>query len=198
MCGLIAMLLVILGGFLGVTAVENQPLFAQRTGEVTPTPISTCAAPTSDQDLSDMLALVGTTFEPEIWTRQTSGDSTRTTVTWTALSLGATASLTYLHSDCGVTQGQLDDYFDADSFETMFSNYLSYKQTAMCHRDDPSLNLYQFDALFSGYDYHALLWGEQVSPTRIAGFMLIFPSEDRATQADYAKHLFPHLTTCTP
>ena len=198
MCGLIALVLLVFGGFFGFTVAENQMLSvpAMAHALLAPTQGSACASSPSGQDIDNMLAFVGDSFEPEIWMRQISSDSTRTSGVWTARSLGASASLAYLHYDCGVTQEQIDQYFGAENFKIMFSHYSSYKQTAECQA--AGLKLDEFDTVFSGFNYHALLWGEQVSPTRIIGLVLVFPSSQQAKQADYARHLFPDLSTCAP
>ena len=204
MCSIIALLLLVVGGFFGYSMAGSQqtisePQIMEVTAEVAPVPTQaiSCATQAVSQDLSEMLALVDTKiFEPSLWAMQNDVGDGRTTITWRADKLGAVAYLEYLHWDCGVSSAQIDQYFSPQSFEAIWSNYTSYAQTAFCQHND--LRLFEFDATFNGNDYKIRYWVEPVTPTRVADFALTFPADQQAKMAQYAGHLFPDLPSCDP
>jgi len=200
MGGLIAILLLLLSGFLGVSMTENQALSAQASIDVTPVATAetnSCAAPTSHDDVHDALAVAGDNFPSTLWTVSTTDDvyPFETTVTWLSNRLGAVAFLEYLHYDCGVTQQDIDQWVMPERFKTVFANFSSYEQTTHCQKND--IQLFEFSVVTTyGSNDHALYWVKQVSPTRVAAFNLILPDSYHAKQAVYAQKLFPELPTC--
>ncbi len=201
MCSIIAFLLIVFAGFFGYAAfdlpVQDAPPVTSSVVVVpsieAPAPIS-CASPSADHDIAAALALAGDTFAASTWVEQVSSDSAKTTVTWTASSLGAVAYLEYLHYDCGYTQQQIDDYYSPASWATIFANYDSYEKVDECSYDN--LRLYEFDASLNGSDYAVRYWVKPATDTRVAGLMLVIPVDQAATVAQYAGELFPKLPTC--
>ncbi len=201
MCALIALAFFIFAGFFGVRLEQSQLgelpqlLTVEPTSvAIVPTQAISCAAPSTDQDINDMLALVGDTFASKYWTQTIDSASSQRTVTWVNNSLNGLAYLDYLQFDCGVTQAQIESYYSPQGFATIFSNYQSYTQTAQCEAN--GINLHEFDVTAHNLDYHADYWVRKVSPTRVEGFLLVFPTDKPAQQAEYAGKLFPDLPTC--
>ena len=203
MCSIIALLVLVVSGLFGYSMASSQqtisePQTMEVTAEVAPIPTQaiSCATQAVSQDLSEMGAVVDAKiFEPTLWTMQNDVGDGRTTMTWRSDKLGAVAYLEYLHWDCGVSSGQIDQYFSPQSFESIWSNYSSYTQTAFCQQND--LRLFEFDATFNENDYQIRYWVEPVTPTRVADLALTFPADQQAKMAQYAGHLFPDLPTCT-
>ena len=220
MCSIIAILLLVVGGLLGFSAVEQTsglaptPQISVETVEVAPTlesPVATlqataeavpiptqaisCATQDSAQDLAEMTQVIDAKiFEPAFWTARSDVSDQRTTTTWHSDKFGAVAYLEYLHFDCGVSQEQIDQYFTPQTFQTIMSSYSSYVQTAHCALN--GLRLFEFDASFNDTQYHILYWVKQVTPTRVADFTLTFPIKQQSKLAEYAGRLFPALPTC--
>ena len=200
MCSIIALLLIVFAGFFGYATFEvSAPDVSLAQSEIgvpsveSPAPIS-CASPSADADIAAALAFTGDTFAAPTWTDQVSSDSTKTTVTWTASSLGAVAYLEYLHYDCGYTQKQIDEYYGAASWATIFSNYDTYEKVAECRYENT--RLYEYNASLNGTDYVVHYWVKPATDTRVAGLMLVIPADQVATMAQYAGELFPKLPTC--
>jgi hypothetical protein len=201
MCAIILLLLGFAGffGFTGLRSATIQtvevPMEATAVAVELPEVIS-CESVSEDQDIRDMFALVGDAFEPTAWVQEVgvSGNGSKTTVTWRSAKYGAVAYLEYLHYDCGVSQSQIDDYYSPEGFDTLLSNYSSHELTAECENED--VHLFEFAATSNDQEYHILYWVERVSPTRVAGLMLVFPASYPAQQAEYAGRLFSQLSTC--
>ena len=208
MCGIIAILLLIIGGLFGISAYESSaplvsepqiimetPVAATAEAPPIPTQMISCASQTTEQDFAEMSKIVAPdVFPAALWTSRSDATDSRTTTTWTADSLGAVAYLEYLHYDCGVSQQQIDDYFSSDNFKVILSNYSSYQPTAQCQHND--LKLFEFDLSFNGGSYHMLYWAKQITPTRVADLFITFPANQQAKQAEYAGRLFPDLPSC--
>lgn len=201
MCLLIALLLGFAGlfGFAGISselASPPTPIVVEVTAEAAqvPTQVFSCESVAEDQDIQSMLALVGEAFDPTVWTQTVSSEAAKTTATWQSSEYGAVAYLEYLHYNCGVSQEQIDQYYSPAGFETLLSSYASYELTDQCA--SKRLKLFEFDAVSNNRNYHVLYWVEQVSPTRVAGLMLVFPTTRPAQQAEFAGRLFPELPTC--
>ncbi len=192
---IIVMLVTLLSGYVTVSEPPTLiPQLEETPVAVVPTQAISCAAPSDEQDINDMLALVGDTFSSPDWTQTIGSATAQRMVTWVNNSLNAVAYLDYLQFDCGVTQAQIESYYSPQGFQVIFSNYQSYSQTAQC--DANGITLHQFDATAHDLGYHADYWIRQVSPTRVEGLLLVFPSDKPAQQAEYAGKLFPELPTC--
>ena len=201
MCSIIAIFFLVVSGFLGFSMIGTSQTFTppvEATAEVMPlipTQAFACATQDVSQDFVQMGGVVDSSiFAPSLWTTQSDVGDQRTTTTWSSSSLNAVAYLEYLHFDCGATQEQIDDYFSPSTFQTIFSNYSSYKQTASCQRN--GLRLFEFDTTLNDTDYLTRFWVEQVTPTRVADLTLTFPANQQAKAAEYAGRLFPELPTC--
>ncbi len=201
MCSIIALLLIVFAGFFGYAAfdipVQDAPPVTSSVVVVpsleAPAPIS-CASPSADEDIAAALAFSGDTFAAPTWAQTVSSDDAKTTVTWTASSLGAVAYLEYLHYNCGYTQTQIDEYYGAASWATIFANYDSYEKVDDCSYEN--LHLYEYDVSLNGSDYAVRYWVKPATDTRVAGMMLVIPVDQVATMAQYAGDLFPKLPTC--
>src|SRR5579871_6449337 len=163
MCAIFAMAMLIFAAFFGVRLEQSQVVNAVNvpqvaTAEATaiaavPTETFACQSTTSaDQETSAMLALVGNTFASKVWTQTLGTGSSKTTSTWVASSLSALAYIEYLNYPCGVTQAQIDSYYSPNGFNSIFSNYQGYSQTAYCSAG--GVELYEFDAMANAVDYH--------------------------------------------
>src|SRR4051794_31240365 len=104
MCSLIAILMLVLGGWFGfstLTGFQTSSALpsteAQSETTIVPTQAFSCAAPSQEVDIANMLAIVGKAFNTSTWTQQISSESSMNTATWIANSLGAVAYLEYLH-----------------------------------------------------------------------------------------------------
>jgi hypothetical protein len=200
MCLLIALLLGIAGlfGFAGISSEFASPPAGaiEVTAEAVqiPTQAISCESVSEEEDIRNMLTLVGDTFESTAWTQEISNDASRTTGMWRASASGAVVYVEVLHYDCGISREQIKQNYDAAGFANIFSNYSSHSMTAQCAAD--GVRLFEFDAVFDGGDYHVLYWVKQPSPTRVAGIMMTFPASDQAQLAEYAGRLFPELPTC--
>ncbi|MEP7293560.1 MAG: hypothetical protein ABI835_17370, partial [Chloroflexota bacterium] len=194
MCALIALFLIVTGlwGFSSFQPPSDEGVLPS----VLDVELSSCEPAAPDTDLSAMRERVGDTFDTVDWTETIQTEDLKTSLVWLSVSYGAVAKLEYLHYDCGVSQEQIDTYFDKDNFDTLFLYYDSYRQTRQCHADD--LTLYEFAAVLNETDYHVLLWVQPASSTRVADLILIFPLSNVADQAEYAGELFPDLPSCIP
>ncbi len=199
MCSIIALLLIVFAGFFGFSVAVPEVVAPPAESAISvpsieaPAPIS-CASPSADADIAAALAFTGDTFAAPTWTEQVSSGATKTAVTWTASSLGAVAYLEYLHYDCGYTQQQIDAYYSAASWATIFSNYNSYEKVGECSYKDT--RLYEFNVSLNSSNYAVRYWVDPVSDTRVAGLMLVLPVDQQAALAQYAGNLFPNLPTC--
>ncbi len=204
MCGLIAAALMIFGGLFGYVVLTPQTVSEPHIVQIeptveamaVPTQVVECASASDEQDMQQMLALVGDTFKQGDWEQQVRNDSARTTATWRSAKYDAVAYLELLHYDCGVSKEQIDQYFSAAGFAVLLANYTSYEKTAQCEAH--GVKLFEFDAVSRDSDYHIFYWVDQVSPTRVAAIMLTFPTIEPFQQALYAGQLFPDLPTCEP
>ncbi len=198
MCSIIALLLIVFAGFFGYSSFAVPQTSTQSSVIGVPSVeaprLISCASPSADQDIAAALAFAGDTFAAPTWAEQVSSDAAKTTVTWTASKLGAVAYLEYLHYDCGYTQAQIDEYYGAASWATIFANYDSYAKVDECSYDD--LRLYEYDVSLNAYDYAVRYWVKPATDTRVAGLMLVVPTDQAATMAQYAGDLFPQLPTC--
>jgi hypothetical protein len=211
MCSIIAIFLLVVSGLFGYSMVSTQqtinepqiveiPVTAEMaaTAEAAliPTQVIACPTQSAAQDAAESLQMIDPNiFEPALWTSQGGLEDLRTTTTWRSDKLGAVAYLEFLHFDCGVSADQIDAYFSPESFQTIFSNYTSYQQTASCEHN--GIRLFQFDAVSNDANYRVLYWVKQISPTRVADLMLTFPADQQAKLAQYAGRLFPNLPTCS-
>lgn len=218
MCGVIALILLVLAGLFGYSAspgsapstfdappavtVQAPPLAMtptptstpDMTGAAVPTQLFNCAPVSESEDEANMLALVGGAFQPALWTQQLGSDASKTTATWIANAYGAVAFLEYLHYDCGIPTNALEDYYSPAGFDVLLSNYTSHEQTAECAAGD--VRLFKFNVTFAGADYVMDYWVARVSSTRAAGLMLVFPAGSAAKLDGYAERLFPQLPDC--
>lgn len=199
MCLLIALLLAAFGyfGFMGVQMDVAPPvMLGEAAIEVAPvaTRAIVCASIPEEQDIENLLALVGDTFESPNWSQSITSDANRTTGTWRSDLSGAVAYIEVLHYDCGITQQQVKQYYDDAGFQVIFANYDSYNQVDWCVAD--GTRLFEFIAVSGGSEYHVQYWVKQLTPTRVADFMLTFPASQPGQQAEYAGRLFPDLPTC--
>ncbi len=201
MCSIIAFLLIVFAGFFGysVAVPQTSVLPPAQSSAITvpsveaPTLIS-CASPSADQDIADALAFAGDTFAAPTWSEQVSSGASKTTITWTASSLGAVAYLEWLHYDCGYTQAQIDEYYSAATWATIFANYDSYQKVDECSYENT--HLYQYTASLAGNDYLIYYWVKLATDTRVAGLMLVVPADQQGMMAEYAGAMFPNLPTC--
>lgn len=197
MCLIITLLLAVFG-FFGFMGIETQiePPTIEVTAQAAPvaTQAIACESIPEQQDIENMLALVGDTFDAANWSQSITSDATRTTGTWRSDPSGAVAYIEVLHYDCGITQQQVKRYYDEAGFEIIFSNYESYQLIAQCAAGDA--RLFEFDAVANNSEYRVMYWVKRLSPTRVADIMLTFPASQLAQQAEYAGQLFPELPTC--
>ncbi len=201
MCSIIAFLLFFFSALFGFGFSSAVQVATVATVEpvpevVSPQIISCATSVAPETDMENLQALVGATFASGDWTEHTSTLDAQTNATWLSNELGAVAYLQYLNYDCGVTTEQLKTFYSEAGFQTLFENYSSFAATDSCVEGDT--RLFGFDAVSSGYDYEVLYWVKQLSPTRAATFMLVFPVTNPAGLAEVAAQLFPELPTCSP
>lgn len=163
-----------------------------------PVPMATAACisfePT-DEDVDRALAYTKDIFGGAEWERSYTVQSGRVSVSWAD---GVDTAIAYLEAlifPCSYEEPDLNDYFNTDNWQVIFSNYESYQLLAEC-RTDNGLRLYQFSAVDSGLTYDINFWAQNDTDTRVISMMLVFPAESDALMDDYSSVLFPELTSC--
>ncbi|MEO8394539.1 MAG: hypothetical protein ABI700_16210 [Chloroflexota bacterium] len=201
---LIALALIVFGGFFGNRVSEDRDITplptieAQATAEATPEATS-CPLTSSRKDIEDALDFVGDIFEPPLWTlsAETGIDPMRTYVGWYSDALSARVWLEFVHYDCGVTQQDIDQFLALQKIPVVVGLYGSPQQINQCKGDN--LQLFEFHVRAeTGEDYHAFYWITQVSPTRVAAIAFFFPYSELLKEATYGLQLFPMLPACPP
>lgn len=152
----------------------------------------TATAP--EREIYTALAYGDEVFDPEIWLASAAEETTRTTATWRADSLGGLAFLGYLHFDDGYSSSDVDTVFDKTWFDNSFSNYQGFRELTTCKAED--LTMHEFSMLVNDQKYTMRYWIQQVSSTRVLTLFIIFPTVDKATLDSYSESLFPDLVSC--
>ncbi len=164
----------------------------------TPTPVD-CkkAIEPSKQDVEYALTFTGDTFQSAGWQRSYTVGEMRVSVAWLKNDEGALAYLEYLIFSCGYTQAQVDNYFSEQNFkEILFRDYQNLQQTARCTDNKSTLTLREFTAESNGKDYLIRYWTKADSKTRILTMMLAFPRTSGILLNEYARDIFPKLSSC--
>ncbi|MBK8020145.1 MAG: hypothetical protein IPK19_01660 [Chloroflexi bacterium] len=128
------------------------------------------------------------------WSYTPSDGNLKTVGTWISDDLGAVAYAELLHYDCGLPPKVVDDYFNPDTWGTLFQNYASYRLAANCVRGD--LRLFVFESVFEGRDYETRYWFEPIEDRRLMMFMLTTPVSEAATASELIEALYPDLPNC--
>jgi len=148
----------------------------------------------SEDDIRFALSFASNALDPTTWIRSYTVEPYKVSVTRKNDSEGAVAYTEYLLFNCGYTQSDLDNYFSEENFNIVFGNYESHSLQKFC--EGKGLTLYEYSTVSAGTDFLARYWVKQESNKRLLVFMLVFPQANQATLDNYAKKIFPDLTTC--
>jgi len=179
--------------------VTPEPQKIQPTSlvEILPTATSACISLKPTQaDIDRALAFTGRIFEKEDWERSYTVTEERVTVSWLSNSLASVAFLQVLIFPCGYEEPDLNQYFNDETWDIIFSNYESYEHAAEC-RNDAGLRLYEFDVISNGAPYLAHYWARNDTDTRVITFMMFVPADSFELLDSYGYSLFPQLSNCS-
>jgi hypothetical protein len=160
-----------------------------------PTVTPACVSPEpSEKDIDRALTFTGTIFETE-WEKSYTVAENRVSVTWLNNPLGAVAYLEALIFPCGYEEPDLNNYYSAENWNTIFQYYESYELLNECKRDD-GLRLYEFETQNQGFKYGVRYWVLNDTNTRVISTMIVFPLESKSLLDEYSLKLFPSYSTC--
>lgn len=148
----------------------------------------------SENDIRFALSFARNVLEPTQWIRSYTVEPYKVSVTRKNDNEGAVAYTEYLLFNCGYSQADLDSYFSDENFNIVFGNYESHTLQKFC--EVKGLALYEYSTVSAGTDFLARYWVKQESNKRLLVFMLVFPQSNQKGLDDYAKKIFPDLTTC--
>lgn len=146
------------------------------------------------KDLEKVISFGKPAFASENWVKNYTVEPYKITLTRQNDTDAAIAYTEYLIYTCGYGQDELVQYFNDESFNTVFEEYESHTLADFCEQTD--LALYKFDLLNEGTEYIAHYWVKQEDDTHILVMMLVFPKTGTTLLEEYSQKLFPELTTC--
>ena len=157
---------------------------------------SGCISPEPTQkDIDRALTFAGQAIDPVEWKRNHSVAENRVAVTWSNVSQSAIIYLEALVFPCGYGDADLNDYFSAENWKIIFSNYDGYQLLEDCTTED-GLRRYQFEAANQGLDYDIRYWVKADTDTRVITMMVVFPVGSETQLDDVSSRLFPDLVSC--
>lgn len=153
-----------------------------------------CPDPEPTQEFIDAaLAYKSQNFESGDWKRSYTVMESGVMVTWRDDNLGAIINFDHVIF-CDVSSVNLDEYYSASYFDTIFQNYEGHEASRDCRVDE--LRLYEFKVKSSGYDYNARFWAEVVDGDHTRHTLVVFPIADLANLTSYSQALMPELPGC--
>jgi hypothetical protein len=135
-------------------------------------------------------------FEPDLWRLSTAEETLDSS--FVAWRLREQEDVLFFfvnfHFDAGVTDEVITDYFDTETFDALFVNYMPYIAGDECQLGD--LRLYEFTHSGDGGKFVLRYWVEPISETRVMGVNGVAPSTHLKELDEYAERLFPDLPSC--
>lgn len=176
------------------TPVPPSAIPATATVEVLPTVTPVCIDPKPTQaDVDRALGYTGNIFSAPVWEQSYEAYDNKVAVYW--VSSDGVVFLEDVIFSCGYEEPDLNRYFSAEHWNTVFANYETYQMTNEC-KNDNGIRLYEFGISDLGTEYAARYWSAYDSNNSIITLMLLLPASATPVMDEYAAMLFPTFSSC--